>query len=197
MGGREIGLLFLGGLGSHGKSAELAFDVNVAPIPIWKRVLDIFCVLITLPGLLPMLFLIAIVIMVGSKGAVLFKQERVGLLGKRFIIFKFRTMIAGTDTAIHETHVASLIETDRPMTKLDAYGDARLIPFGRILRAAGLDELPQLINVLRGEMSSCWATPVPAQRIRQISSLAEGTVPYAAWSDRALAGFRQEPNDLQ
>ena len=68
-------------------------------------------------------------------------------------MFKFRTMIAGADTAVHETHAASLIESNRPMTKLDAHGDARLIPFGRTLRAAGLDELPQLINVLRGEMS--------------------------------------------
>jgi exopolysaccharide production protein ExoY len=115
--------------------------------------LDICCLLITVPSLLPVLLLIVFAIKVGSKGPVLFKQERVGLLGKRFIIFKFRTMIAGADTAVHETHAASLIESGRPMTKLDAQGDARLVPFGQMLRAAGLDELPQLINVLRGEMS--------------------------------------------
>jgi hypothetical protein len=62
-------------------------------------------------------------------------------------------MIPGSDTAVHEAHVARLMESNGPMTKLDAHGDARLIPFGRLLRAAGLDELPQLINVLRGEMS--------------------------------------------
>ena len=100
-----------------------------------------------------MMLIIAIVIKVRSKGPVLFKQERVGLFGKRFIVFKFRTMIPGADTAVHETHVASLIESNRPMTKLDAHGDPRVIPFGRLLRASGLDELPQLINVLRGEMS--------------------------------------------
>ena len=115
--------------------------------------LDISCVLIAFPSLLPIMLLIAIVVKVGSKGPVLFKQERVGLLGKRFMIFKFRTMIAGTGTAVHEAYVTSLIETNGPMTKLDAHGDTRLIPFGRMLRAAGLDELPQLINVLRGEMS--------------------------------------------
>jgi lipopolysaccharide/colanic/teichoic acid biosynthesis glycosyltransferase len=54
---------------------------------------------------------------------------------------------------VHEDYVASLMASEGPMAKLDAQGDARLIPVGRLLRAAGLDELPQLINVLRGEMS--------------------------------------------
>jgi exopolysaccharide production protein ExoY len=140
-------------LNSHRKSAAAASAADFARVPLWKRVLDIGFLLIAVPSLLPLLLMTAIAIKVGSKGPVLFKQERVGLLGKRFIIFKFRTMIAGADTAVHETHAASLIESNRPMTKLDAHGDARLIPFGRRFRAAGLDELPQLINVLRGEMS--------------------------------------------
>ena len=137
----------------HRNSAAAAFVVDCTRIPLWKRVLDISCLLIGSPIVLPMILLISIAIKVGSKGPVLFRQERIGLLGKRFVLFKFRTMIAGIATAVHETHVASLIETDKPMTKLDACGDARLIPLGRMLRAAGLDELPQLINVLRGEMS--------------------------------------------
>jgi exopolysaccharide production protein ExoY len=140
-------------LNSHRRSAAAASAADVARAPLWKRALDICFVLIAVPSLLPLLLMIAIAIKVGSKGPVLFKQERVGLLGKRFIIFKFRTMIAGADTAVHEKHAASLIESNRPMTKLDAHGDARLIPFGQSFRAAGLDELPQLINVLRGEMS--------------------------------------------
>ena len=122
-------------------------------VPLWKRVLDICCVLFAGATLLPILLLIAIAIKLGSKGPVLFKQERVGLFGKKFIIFKFRTMIPGADTAVHETHAATLIESNTPMTKLDAHGDPRVTPFGRLLRVAGLDELPQLINVLRGEMS--------------------------------------------
>ena len=125
---------------------------DFAGVPPWKRVLDICCVLAG-AILLPMLLLIAIAIKLGSKGPVLFKQERVGLFGKRFIIFKFRTMIPGADTAVHEAHAATLIESNTPMTKLDAHGDPRVTPFGRLLRVAGLDELPQLINVLRGEMS--------------------------------------------
>ena len=139
--------------GSNRKSTAAALSADIARVPVWKRVLDVSCILTALPILLPMMLIIAIAIKVGSKGPVLFKQERVGVRGKRFIIFKFRTMIADTDTAVHEAHVTSLIEANKPMTKLDAHGDARLIRFGRMLRAAGLDELPQLINVLRREMS--------------------------------------------
>jgi lipopolysaccharide/colanic/teichoic acid biosynthesis glycosyltransferase len=122
-------------------------------VPRWKRALDLACLLIAIPSLLPMLLIIAVLIKISSKGPVLFKQERIGFLGRRFILFKFRTMIEGADTTAHEEYVASLIETNGPMTKLDAQGDARLIPIGRLLRASGLDELPQLINVFRGEMS--------------------------------------------
>jgi exopolysaccharide production protein ExoY len=126
---------------------------DFARVPLWKRVLDICCLLIAVPALLPILLIIAVVIKISSKGPVLFKQERIGFLGKTFVIYKFRTMIAGADAAVHETHVASLIDSNQPMTKLDMCGDPRLIPFGMMLRAAGLDELPQLLNVLRGEMS--------------------------------------------
>jgi lipopolysaccharide/colanic/teichoic acid biosynthesis glycosyltransferase len=137
---------------THREFAVPTPAADFAGVPPWKRVLDICCVLAG-AILLPMLLLIAIAIKLGSKGPVLFKQERVGLFGKRFIIFKFRTMIPGADTAVHEAHAATLIESNTPMTKLDAHGDPRVTPFGRLLRVAGLDELPQLINVLRGEMS--------------------------------------------
>ena len=73
--------------------------------------------------------------------------------GKRFMILKFRTMKTNVETAIHERHLEQLIQSDRPMTKLDASGDPRIIRGGRFLRATGLDEVPQLCNVLRGEMS--------------------------------------------
>ena len=69
------------------------------------------------------------------------------------MILKFRTMKVNVETQSHERHLEQLIHANRPMTKLDASGDPRIIPGGRILRAMGLDELPQLFNVLRGEMS--------------------------------------------
>jgi exopolysaccharide production protein ExoY len=77
----------------------------------------------------------------------------VGYRGKRFMILKFRTMKLNVETRSHESHLEQLINANVPMTKLDAAGDPRIIRGGRIIRAMGLDELPQLFNVLRGEMS--------------------------------------------
>jgi lipopolysaccharide/colanic/teichoic acid biosynthesis glycosyltransferase len=62
-------------------------------------------------------------------------------------------MYCGAETVSHQGHLHQLINSDAPMTKMDAHGDSRIIPFGKFLRSSGLDELPQLINVLKGEMS--------------------------------------------
>ena len=119
----------------------------------WKRMLDVFLILLALPFLIPLALLIALLIRCVSAGPVLFMQERVGYLGRRFMCFKFRTMFVDADTAIHQGHLHHLMNSNTPMTKMDSRGDPRIIPFGLFLRASGLDELPQLINVLRGEMS--------------------------------------------
>src|SRR5260370_3401492 len=89
----------------------------------------------------------------GSPGPIFYRQERVGYRGRRFMMVKFRTMKVNVDTRCHEHHLERLIQANCAMTKLDASGDPRIIRGGRILRATGLDELPQLFNVLRGEMS--------------------------------------------
>jgi lipopolysaccharide/colanic/teichoic acid biosynthesis glycosyltransferase len=119
----------------------------------WKRALDALVILLTLPLLIPLALLVALLIRSGSRGPVLFKQERVGHLGKRFRCFKFRTMFVNADTNMHQGHLHQLMNSNAPMMKMDSKGDPRIIPFGVLLRASGLDELPQLINVLRGEMS--------------------------------------------
>jgi lipopolysaccharide/colanic/teichoic acid biosynthesis glycosyltransferase len=121
--------------------------------PAWKRVLDVGCVLLTLPVLLPLMIALAVLIKCVSRGPILFLQERVGHRGRRFICFKFRTMKANADAGVHQRHLSDLIRSNAPMVKMDAKGDARLIPFGSLLRATGLDELPQLLNVLGGQMS--------------------------------------------
>jgi lipopolysaccharide/colanic/teichoic acid biosynthesis glycosyltransferase len=139
-------------IAAAGQLAGAYPETDRGAVPYWKRALGIACLLIAVPSLLPLMAIIAALIKITSKGRILYTQERVGLFGRTFTLYKFRTMIEGADTAAHEQHVASLIETDGPMTKLDA-GDERLIPVGRLLRAAGLDELPQLINVAKGEMS--------------------------------------------
>jgi lipopolysaccharide/colanic/teichoic acid biosynthesis glycosyltransferase len=88
-----------------------------------------------------------------SSGPVFYRQKRVGLGGRHFWIWKFRTMKLSAETQTHERYFEELMRSNCPMTKLDSFGDPRLAPFGRILRASGLDELPQIFNVLCGEMS--------------------------------------------
>ena len=127
--------------------------VSCFEIPRWKRVLDLACVLLALPLLLPLTLLIALAIKILSRGPVIFKQERVGYMEKRFQCLKLRTMVVNADTSQHQKHLNRLISSNLPMVKLDLAGDARLIPLGWLIRSTGLDELPQLINVLRGEMS--------------------------------------------
>jgi len=108
---------------------------------------------VLLPGLLMLGLGVALVVICGSRGPVFFRQRRVGYKGREFTLFKFRTMQVDAETGSHRDHFRQLMEREVPMTKLDARSDPRLIPLGATLRATGLDELPQLINVLRGEMS--------------------------------------------
>ena len=122
-------------------------------IPIWKRTLDIAIIVLALPILLPLAIIIALVIHKVSAGPILFQQQRVGFRGKGFMCLKFRTMHCGAETRTHQGHLQDLMASDAPMTKMDAKGDSRIIPGGRILRSSGLDELPQLLNVLKGDMS--------------------------------------------
>jgi len=126
---------------------------NCEPYPFWKRVLDCFSVVVLSPFLLVVAGTVALYIKLSSRGPVLFKQERVGVGGNRFLCMKFRTMKVGADHRAHKDYFRQLMRKETPMTKMDLGGDERLIPFGAVLRATGLDELPQLINVCRGEMS--------------------------------------------
>ena len=116
--------------------------------------MDIVFICMSAPVVLPLMGLIALYIKCVSKGPIFFKQERVGYRGTTFLCYKFRSMKQNADVSGHKDYTTSLIRgSDRPMIKLDAKGDSRVIPLGGILRASGLDELPQLINVLKGEMS--------------------------------------------
>jgi lipopolysaccharide/colanic/teichoic acid biosynthesis glycosyltransferase len=125
----------------------------VARVPAWKRPLD--CVLAALLGLvtLPVSILVALAVKLTSRGPVFFSQERVGLTGRRFQLLKFRTMIDGANEDVHRKHVQDAQAAGAALNKLDAEKDERVTPIGRCLRVLALDELPQLWNVLRGEMS--------------------------------------------
>jgi len=139
-----------------------AYPIMSAPgsgLSAWQRGLDIACSLLGLMVLAPVFLGAALLIKLVSRGPVFFRQVRIGRGGRPFMLWKFRTMVANADTSIHQNHVAQLINgtaedgeaTSKPMAKLD--NDPRVIPLGAILRGACIDELPQLINVLRGEMS--------------------------------------------
>lgn len=121
-------------------------------LPAWKRAMDIAGALCGLLVLSPVLLLVGLYIKAVSPGPILFKQERIGFLGRRFSCWKFRTMHTDAESATHTQHFRTLMQSDAPMRKLDAT-DSRIIPHGTFLRKSGLDELPQLLNVLLGDMS--------------------------------------------
>ena len=132
----------------------------VSPLPFWKRSLDVVGAGLGLMFLSPLFLAVAAVIKVSSPGPIFFKQERVGHLGKRFVVWKFRTMRNDSDASGHQQHLTELIQHDeeaegvavpKAMTKLER--DPRIFPFGRFLRVSCIDELPQLLNVLLGQMS--------------------------------------------
>jgi exopolysaccharide biosynthesis polyprenyl glycosylphosphotransferase len=115
----------------------------------WKRLLDILVAAMTLAVLLPVLLVVALLVRLESPGPVIFTQERVGKNGRHFRIFKFRTMVQGAHE--REAEVRLACKADPRFVKITC--DPRVTRLGRVLRKTSIDELPQLVNVLRGEMS--------------------------------------------
>ena len=147
---------------------------ETARIPRWKRAVDIIFISLTFPFWMTAMALVSVWTLLASPGPLLYRQERIGYRGRRFTLLKFRTMKLNVGTQVHEGYFERLMQADCPMTKLD-WNDVRLIRGGRILRAIGLDELPQIFNVIQGEMSLVGPRPCtphefqryqPAQRQR-------------------------------
>jgi lipopolysaccharide/colanic/teichoic acid biosynthesis glycosyltransferase len=126
---------------------------DAARLPQWKRAMDLAFCGITIPALALVALGVGLLMACTAPGPIFYRQERVGRHGRRFVIHKFRTMYADAATGDHARHVTQLMQVGAPLQKLDARGDPRLIPGGWLLRATGLDELPQILNVLAGEMS--------------------------------------------
>jgi lipopolysaccharide/colanic/teichoic acid biosynthesis glycosyltransferase len=139
--------------GADPEEAGLRDKLLLPGIPGWKRLMDIAGSAAALALLSPLMLAVAALIRLVSPGPVFFKQERVGRGGRRFVCWKFRTMRTDADARVHAAHVTELIRSGGRLTKLDCAADPRLIPCAHLLRSSGLDELPQLLNVLRGEMS--------------------------------------------
>jgi len=119
-----------------------------------KRLLDILCSFLLLVISIPLFFIIAILIKIDSKGPVFFLQKRCGKDGREFNMYKFRTMVKDAETLKKRLKN----EMDGPMFKLK--DDPRITVIGGILRKLSLDELPQLLNVLKGEMSLVGPRPL-------------------------------------
>jgi lipopolysaccharide/colanic/teichoic acid biosynthesis glycosyltransferase len=120
--------------------------------PVWKRVLDLFGAGIGILILSPVFLLVALFTTLVSPGPVIYRQQRVGIGRTPFTFFKFRTMHVNSDDTGHASYTRALIAGGQAMNKLDD-ADPRIIFGGRVLRKTCIDELPQLFNVLRGDMS--------------------------------------------
>jgi exopolysaccharide biosynthesis polyprenyl glycosylphosphotransferase len=145
---------------------------RTAPETSWKilvkQLIDFIGALVFLILFSWLFALIAIAIKFTSPGPIFFKQQRSGLNGKPFTIFKFRTMVTNAEQFKHE--LAAMNEMSGPVFKVT--NDPRVTSFGKFLRKFSLDELPQLFNVLRGEMSLVGPRPLPVDEVKRFENLA-------------------------
>ena len=122
---------------------------NTTKYHVIKRGIDIICSSIGLIVLSPILVIIAIIIKLDSSGPIIFKQERVGYKGRRFFMYKFRSMVVNAEELKDKLQEKN--EMSGPMFKMKE--DPRITKVGKFIRKTSIDELPQLVNVLKGEMS--------------------------------------------
>ncbi len=137
-----------------------------------KRAFDFTFALISLIVLSPLLLVLAVLVKLTSPGPVLFSQTRCGLGGRRFRLYKFRSMRADADLLREE--LAALNEVDGPVFKIE--NDPRCTPVGRFMRKFSLDELPQLVNIIMGDMSLVGPRPPLPEEVEK----------YERWQRRRL-----------
>jgi exopolysaccharide biosynthesis polyprenyl glycosylphosphotransferase len=145
---------------------------HTAPAASWqglsKLFLDFVGAFVLLIVLSPLFLLVSLIIKFTSSGPVLFKQQRSGLNGQPFTIYKFRTMITNAEQLQHE--LAAMNEMRGPVFKIAR--DPRITPIGKFLRKFSVDEFPQLFNVLRGEMSLVGPRPLPVEEVHRFDDFA-------------------------
>lgn len=140
---------------------DLLYEIAPKRVPrAAKRLMDIVGSLMALVIGLPLFIAIAIAVKLTSNGPVLFCQQRLGQYGKKFNFFKFRSMTVDNDATIHREYIKSFIANGNGASQMDGgastykiAADPRVTPLGRFLRKTSLDELPQFLNVLKGDMS--------------------------------------------
>ena len=133
-----------------------------------KRASDISIIFICMPLLIPLFSLIALAIKLESRGPVFFKQKRAGIDCIPFYCYKFRSMSENADESLHREHVkkfaAGKLDTKN---NVKLTNDPRVTQVGKFLRSTSLDELPQLINVIKGEMSLVGPRPLPLYEVEE------------------------------
>ena len=160
---------------------NLTVDGDRALYFLCKRLFDLVLASLLLLLLMPLMLLIAFAIKLDTSGPVVFVQERVGVQRRSergrtrwelrtFAFYKFRSMVAGTDQSLHEEHVRAFVQGrlgagDGETARFKLTYDPRVTRVGRILRRTSLDELPQLFNVIKGDMSLVGPRPVPRYEV--------------------------------
>jgi len=152
-----------GGRTSQSAHAQPLQPLLAQPLPAWKRAADVVGASLAIVFLLPVMTVIAVAVKWSSPGPILFKQQRGGRGGQPFVMYKYRSMVADADARKRE--LLPLSEQDGPAFKMR--DDPRVTRLGRFLRATSLDELPQLFNVLKGEMSLVGPRPLPLEESRK------------------------------
>lgn len=184
---REVGVLFrlqssvspLEPIDFQLKTMNKNKDITIVDVPsnniavVFKTASDIYFSIITLILLFPFLLLVALLIKLDSRGPVLFVQERVGLRGRKFKLYKFRTMVTGAEQLLNQLRVHN--QADGPVYKIK--DDPRITRLGKYLRKTGIDEIPQLFNVIKGEMSLIGPRP----------PLESEVIHYERWQLRRLS----------
>jgi lipopolysaccharide/colanic/teichoic acid biosynthesis glycosyltransferase len=153
-----------------------------------KRVIDVVGSALALTVSMPMLYVVGIAIKLSSKGPILFRQKRVGQFGKRFTVLKFRTMRIDNDRSVHKKFVTKLIANEAEPLPSEADGegvykitnDTRVTRVGRFLRRTSLDEVPQFLNVLMGDMSLVGPRPAVLYELKA----------YQTWHRRRVLDFK-------
>lgn len=146
---------------------EALFKERVEPKTVYyffKRIIDILFSVTGLLFLIPIFIMVAILIKLESKGPVFFAQERVGKNGEGFKMYKFRSMIVNAEELKEKLH--SQNEMSGPMFKMK--NDPRVTKVGKFIRKTSIDELPQLLNVLKGEMSLVGPRPSIPQEVMHL-----------------------------
>lgn len=134
------------------------------PFPFWKRILDIAGSIAGIFLNAPIMLLIALAVKLTSAGPIFYSQIRIGYRGKPFRMYKFRSMVANGSEAAHVTYVKDFMNGTAPKNDAGVFklkDDPRITPLGKFIRKWSIDELPQLFNVLKGEMSLVGPRPDP------------------------------------